>query len=178
MKMKIPGLIPQPVSLARIIAVGRGPRRGVVDVPSADHGESNRRRKAKRRGGEEGSIVGGEMTEKAHQSDGGCIAQRTEALISPDAAVVGVMMPLVIADLTRGTGRYNLAQGFAGTATGIGAALSTACSGYAVELFGYAAAFLGLAAIGLAGAALLYWLFPETKIGHPHERAVPVGKNR
>ena len=94
------------------------------------------------------------------------------------AAVVGVMMPLVIADLTRGTGRYNLAQGFAGTATGIGAALSTACSGYAVELFGYAAAFLGLAAIGLAGAALLYWLFPETKIGHPHERAVPVGKNR
>ena len=38
------------------------------------------------------------------------------------AAVIGVMMPLVIADLTRGTGRYNLARGFAGTATGIGAA--------------------------------------------------------
>src|SRR5439155_7133870 len=45
------------------------------------------------------------------------------------AAVVGVMMPLVVADLTRGTGRYNLAQGFAGTATGIGAAASTASSG-------------------------------------------------
>jgi hypothetical protein len=30
------------------------------------------------------------------------------------AAVIGVMMPLVIADLTCGTGRYNLAQGFCG----------------------------------------------------------------
>ena len=82
------------------------------------------------------------------------------------AAVIGVMMPLVIADLTRGTGRYNLAQGFAGTATGIGAALSTLCAGYAVQFFGYTAGFLGLGTIGFAGAALLYWLFPETKAGH------------
>jgi MFS family permease len=79
------------------------------------------------------------------------------------AAVIGVMMPLVIADLTRGTGRYNLAQGFAGTATGIGAALSTMLSGYAVQFFGYAAGFLSLAAIGFASAAVIYWLFPETK---------------
>ncbi|HKF63615.1 MAG TPA: MFS transporter [Dongiaceae bacterium] len=79
------------------------------------------------------------------------------------AAVVGVMMPLVIADLTRGTGRYNLAQGFAGTATGISAAISTACSGYAVQLLGYTTGFLGLAVIGFAGAAVLYWFFPETK---------------
>ena len=79
------------------------------------------------------------------------------------AAVIGVMMPLVIADLTRGTGRYNLAQGFAGTATGISAAISTACSGYAVELFGYTVGFLGLAVIGFAGAAVLYWFFPETQ---------------
>lgn len=79
------------------------------------------------------------------------------------AAVIGVMMPLVIADLTRGTGRYNLVQGFAGTATGIGAALSTMLSGYAVQFFGYAAGFLSLAAIGFASAAVIYWLFPETK---------------
>jgi MFS family permease len=79
------------------------------------------------------------------------------------AAVVGVMMPLVIADLTQGTGRYNLAQGFAGTATGIGAAVSTACSGYAVQLLGYTVGFLGLAVIGFAGGAILYWYFPETR---------------
>jgi MFS family permease len=84
------------------------------------------------------------------------------------AAVIGVMMPLVIADLTRGTGRYNLAQGFAGTATGIGAAASTASAGFAVQflVLGYTAGFLGLAAVGLAGMATLYWLFPEPGAKH------------
>jgi predicted MFS family arabinose efflux permease len=72
-------------------------------------------------------------------------------------------MPLVIADLTRGTGRYNLAQGFAGTAMGLGAALSTGSSGYVVEHLGYATGFLALAAIGLIGCATVYWLLPETK---------------
>jgi MFS family permease len=82
------------------------------------------------------------------------------------AAVIGVMMPLVIADLTRGTGRYNLAQGFAGTATGIGAAASTASSGFAVQFLGYTAGFWGLAAVGLVGMATLYWLFPEPGAKH------------
>jgi predicted MFS family arabinose efflux permease len=72
-------------------------------------------------------------------------------------------MPLVIADLTRGTGRYNLAQGFAGTAMGLGAALSTGISGYVVEYLGYATGFFALAATGLIGCAVVYWLVPETK---------------
>lgn len=58
------------------------------------------------------------------------------------------------------TGRYNPAQGGAGTATGIGAALSIGISGYAVEQFGYAASFFGLAA---AGFVVLYSFLPETK---------------
>ena len=40
------------------------------------------------------------------------------------AAVFAVMVPLVVADLTRGTGHFNLGQGIIGTATGIGASLS------------------------------------------------------
>jgi predicted MFS family arabinose efflux permease len=79
------------------------------------------------------------------------------------AAVIGVLMPLVIADLTRGTGRYNLAQGFAGTAMGVGAALSTGSSGYVVEHLGYATGFFALAAVGLVGCAIVCWLVPETK---------------
>jgi MFS family permease len=79
------------------------------------------------------------------------------------AAIIGVMMPLVIADLTRGTGRYNLAQGVAGAAAGIGAALSTGSSGYAVERLGYTTGFFGLAVVGLVGLAVLYWFLPETK---------------
>jgi MFS family permease len=84
------------------------------------------------------------------------------------ASIIGVMMPLVIADLTRGTGRYNLAQGFAGTAISIGAAVSTASSGYVVEHLGYMTGFLGLAAVGLIGCAVLYWLVPETKPTEEH----------
>jgi MFS family permease len=79
------------------------------------------------------------------------------------AAIIGIMMPLVIADVTRGTGRYNLAQGMAGTATGIGASLSTVLSGYAAQLFGYATGFLALAAVGLIGVAVILWFLPETQ---------------
>jgi MFS family permease len=79
------------------------------------------------------------------------------------AAVIGIMTPLVIADVTRGTGRYNLAQGAAGTATGIGAAVSTTISGYVAQLFGFGIGFLGLAAVALAGFALVYWRLPETR---------------
>jgi MFS family permease len=38
------------------------------------------------------------------------------------AAVFGVLVPLTIADITRDTGRFNLAQGIVGTGIGIGAA--------------------------------------------------------
>src|SRR5262249_49065967 len=37
-------------------------------------------------------------------------------------AVIGVLTALVIADLTRGSGHFNLAQGIIGTASGIGTA--------------------------------------------------------
>ena len=46
------------------------------------------------------------------------------------AAVFGVMVPLIVADVAFGTGHFNLAQGIVGTATGIGASLSTALGGY------------------------------------------------
>jgi hypothetical protein len=42
------------------------------------------------------------------------------------AGVFGALTPLVIADIMRGTGRYNLAQGAIATVHGIGASLSGA----------------------------------------------------
>lgn len=84
------------------------------------------------------------------------------------AAVIGIMVPLVIADVTRGTGRYNLAQGAAGTATGIGATLSTVVAGYVAQSFGYAVGFGGLAAVGAAGLGTLYWFLPETRPPDDH----------
>jgi hypothetical protein len=79
------------------------------------------------------------------------------------AAVFSVMVPLVVADLTRGTGHFNLGLGILGTATGIGAALSATLAGYISDHFGSPLAFATLAAIAFAGLVLLWLLMPETR---------------
>ena len=56
-------------------------------------------------------------------------------------ATLGVLTALVIADLTNGTGRFNLAQGVVGTLSGVGASLSTSISGLIVGRFGDVAGF-------------------------------------
>jgi predicted MFS family arabinose efflux permease len=83
------------------------------------------------------------------------------------AAVFGVMVPLIIADLTRGTGHFNLGQGIVGTTTGLGASLSTTLAGYASDHFGSQFAFLGLAAVAAAGLAAVWLLMPETRPERP-----------
>jgi predicted MFS family arabinose efflux permease len=84
------------------------------------------------------------------------------------AAVFTVLTPFIIADITRGTGRFNLSLGFVGTAVGIGASLSTTLGGYASDHFGSPVAFLALAAIAAAGVALVWSLMPETRPGTAH----------
>lgn len=86
-----------------------------------------------------------------------------QALDGVTAAVIGILTPLVIADVMRGTGRYNLAQGAVGIASGIGASISTTASGYLVQTFGFTAGFFGLAGTGLAGLGALWWFMPETR---------------
>jgi MFS family permease len=79
------------------------------------------------------------------------------------AAAIGVMVPLIVADVTRGSGRFNLALGFVGTFVGIGATASTTLAGYLSDHFGSAIAFFGLAGIAGAGLALAFAALPETK---------------
>jgi MFS family permease len=78
------------------------------------------------------------------------------------AAVFAVLVPLTIADITRGTGRFNLAQGIVGSGIGIGASLSTTLAGWMSDRLGSSVAFLGLACIGGAGLMLAWRLMPET----------------
>jgi MFS family permease len=78
-------------------------------------------------------------------------------------AVVGVLTPLVIADVTSGTGRFNLAQGIIGTASGIGASLSTTLFGLAAVSFGRTTVFLSIASVALLAALILWFLMPETR---------------
>ncbi|HZD28355.1 MAG TPA: MFS transporter [Xanthobacteraceae bacterium] len=78
-------------------------------------------------------------------------------------AVLGVLTALVIADLTGGTGRFNLAQGMVGTASGIGASLSTTLFSLLAAGFGRTAAFVSIASVGLLAVLILWFLMPETK---------------
>ncbi len=79
------------------------------------------------------------------------------------AGIYGALFPIVVADLTRGTGRFNVAQGAVATAQGLGAALSATVAGLVIVAPGYAAAFLVLAAIAGVGFALHLFLMPETR---------------
>jgi MFS family permease len=83
--------------------------------------------------------------------------------------MLGVLTALIVADLTMGTGRFNLAQGFVGTISGIGASLSTTLSGLVAGSLGRAAAFLGIAAVALAAVLLLWLLMPETNPSNRNE---------
>jgi MFS family permease len=79
------------------------------------------------------------------------------------AAVFSVMIPLIVADVAYGSGHFNLAQGIVGTATGIGASLSTVLAGYVTDKFGSSVAFMGLAAVAATGLALIWLVMPETR---------------
>ena len=78
-------------------------------------------------------------------------------------AIIGVLTALVTADITHGSGRFNLAQGIIGTASGIGAALSTAVFGLIAANFGRTTTFLSMAAVALLGASIMWLLMPETR---------------
>jgi MFS family permease len=78
------------------------------------------------------------------------------------AGIFGALTPLVIADIMRGTGRYNLAQGAIATAQGIGASLSGLAAGVIVDHFGYSAAFLAAGAAAVVALAVFALQMPET----------------
>jgi predicted MFS family arabinose efflux permease len=79
------------------------------------------------------------------------------------AAVLAVMVPLVVADVTRGSGHFNLGQGVVGTSTGIGASLSATFAGYMTDRFGSGEAFAALAVTAMIGFVVLWLSMPETK---------------
>lgn len=79
------------------------------------------------------------------------------------AGIFGVVSVLVVADLTKGTGRFNLTQGALATATGIGAGLSNVLAGFVVKEAGFDAGFLTLAVIAAGALAFFAFAMPETR---------------
>ncbi len=79
------------------------------------------------------------------------------------AGIFGIVGVLMIADMSRGSGSYNLALGTIGAAVGVGASISTAVAGILTARQGFSAGFFFLAACGLIACLMLWLMMPETK---------------
>ena len=86
-----------------------------------------------------------------------------QALDGVGAGIFGALFPVVIADLTKGTGRFNVSEGAVASAQGLGAALSATLAGAIIVWSGYTASFLTLATVAGIGLALYLFAMPETK---------------
>jgi sugar phosphate permease len=87
-----------------------------------------------------------------------------QALDGIGAGIFGALFPIVIADLTRGSGRFNVAQGAVATVQGLGAALSATVAGFVIVTEGYTIAFWTLAAVAGIGLVLYATVMPETRL--------------
>lgn len=96
-----------------------------------------------------------------------------QALDGISAAVLGVMVPLIAADLTRRTGYLNLAMNSFGLAANIGAMFSTTLAGLVADRLGIPAALVGLSLCGAGATVLLWYGLPETRPLRRHETPVP-----
>jgi len=94
------------------------------------------------------------------------------------AAVFGVMLPLIAADVAGEKGRYNLCIGLFGLAAGIGATLSTAAAGFIADRFGNTVSFFGLAAAGALAVLLVWAAMPETRDSETVQQAQGVPEAR
>jgi MFS family permease len=85
------------------------------------------------------------------------------------AGIFGVVSILMIADLSQGTGRFNLLQGFVYSAIGLAASISSVIGGLIVKWGGYPVGFGSLAGLGIIGL-LFFWKFVPETLALPAEK--------
>jgi MFS family permease len=85
-----------------------------------------------------------------------------QAISGVSGAVFGVMLPLISADITRGTSHFNLCMGALGLAVSLGAGISTTLGGWIADTAGVQAAFAVLALVGVLATLALWLVMPET----------------
>jgi MFS family permease len=78
------------------------------------------------------------------------------------AATVGVMLPLIVADITHRGGRFNMALGMVGLVSSVGAVLGTVAGGNLAYALGLPSTFLILAGAGAAAVVMAATRMPET----------------
>ena len=81
-----------------------------------------------------------------------------EILDGVASGIVGVAVPVVVADLTWGSGRTQTALGAVAAVQGVGGALSAWIGGLLTVWLGWTGAFLVLGLPPLASLAILFWL--------------------
>jgi MFS family permease len=79
------------------------------------------------------------------------------------AGMYDALLPLLLADMMRGTGRYSLARGVLGTIQGIGGSIGLGAAGFIVAAFGYNAGFLTLATVAVIALLVMVVGMPETR---------------
>jgi len=86
-----------------------------------------------------------------------------QAVSGVSAAVFGIMLPLLAADITRGTSHFNLCMGILGLAVYLGAGISTVFAGAVADDAGMQLAFAALAAVGAVATIVVWRMMPETR---------------
>ena len=89
-----------------------------------------------------------------------------QALDGVSGAVLGVLVPLTMADVTRRTGHFNLAQGAIGCAVGLGASISSTVAGSLSDRFGSYTAFVAMGIVAAFAFLAVFLAMPETR---PHD---------
>jgi MFS family permease len=89
-------------------------------------------------------------------------------------ASLGVLLPLITADIAGRSGHYNLALGFVGFAMGIGATASTGVAGWIADRAGEPFAFSALAFAGVVAVFFVWAAMPETR---PRARSGQLGSS-
>ena len=103
-------------------------------------------------------VAGCHLADRQPQS-----GQLTGQILGVGLGLFDTLLPLVLADVMRGTGRYNVSRGVIGTIQGIGGSLSNGVAGLIVVRAGYDAAFLALAALAAMAVFLIWIAMPETR---------------
>jgi MFS family permease len=92
-----------------------------------------------------------------------CLLVSAQAIDGISAGIFGVVAVVTMADLARGTGRFNLLQGAIATCVAIGGSLSNLTAGFIVQRAGFRAGFVSLGAIALVGLVFFCLAMPETR---------------
>jgi len=79
------------------------------------------------------------------------------------AGILGVIGIVIISDLGVGTGRFNFLLGVAALSIGIGETASQLLGGLVAKQWGFDAAFIFLASVGILGSLFYALCMPETK---------------